>query len=214
MGRVILNGCKSSDYGSHLYCVYELEQVSTPADSILEKSAVEPRMKTWKWRIVLSVADTLLSLGLSPQFYHGLLAQSFVVYFLVRGLNLVPSAFVEVTHIYPAYHMILRSLGPWTFYVFWNSQFVNFLFWWWVGWKIDLKVASRDCGLGWSLADVILGFTLTLMVLLTFHTGEHVAMHAARIGWALALFCCSLFRLPRVWAMLRSPSAVSKSGLL
>jgi hypothetical protein len=168
------------------------------------KECGKPQIKTWKWRIVLSVADTLLSVGLSPQFYHGLLAHSFVIYYLVRGLNLVPSVFAEVTHIYLAYPAILRSLGGWVFYIFWESQFLNFLFWWWVGWKIDLKVASRDCGRGWTLAEVILGFTLSWMVLLKFHAGEHVALQAASIAWGLALFCYSLFRLRRLWAMLHS----------
>ena len=164
-------------------------------------------MKTWKWRIVLSIADTLLSLGLSPQFYHGLLAHSFTFYFLVRCLNLVPSVFVGVTGIWRSYHIILGSLGSWAFYLFWNSQFLNSLFWWWVGWKIDLKVASRDCGRGWMLAEVILAFTLSLMVLLSFHAGEHLAMRGARIGWGVALFCYSLFLLPRLRAMLRSSPA-------
>ena len=164
-------------------------------------------MKAWKWRIVLSVADTLLSLGLSPQFYHGLLAHSFMFYFLVRCLNLVPSVFVGVTGIWRSYHIILGSPGSWTFYLFWNSQFLNFLFWWWVGWKIDLKVASRDCARGWTLAEVILGFMLSLMVLLSFHAGEPVAMQAARIGWGVALFCYSLFLLPRLRAMLHSSPA-------
>lgn len=172
------------------------------------------RTNTWKWRIVLSVADTLLSLGLSPQFYHGLLSRSFLVYYLVHALNLVPSAFAEVTHIYTSYHVILRALGPGTFYVFWESQLINFLFWWWVGWKIDLKIAARDCGPGWSWAEAILGFALTLMVLLTFHAGENVVLQAARIGWTLALLCYSFFRLTRAWAMLRPPVAVSKSGRL
>jgi hypothetical protein len=172
-------------------------------------------MKTWKWRVVLSVADTLLSLGLSPQFYHGLLAHSFTFYFLVRGLNLVPSTFTEVTGIYLIYHVILGGLGPWAFYLFWNSQFMNFLFWWWVGWKIDLKVASQDCGLGWTLAEAILGLTLSLMVLFEFRAGpQYVAMQAVRIGWGVALFCYSLFRFRRSWAMLHSPSAVQSTSRL
>jgi hypothetical protein len=166
-------------------------------------------MKAWKWRIALSVADTLLSLGLSPQFYHGLLAHSFLFYYFVRSLNLVPSVFVELTHLYSTYHVILGWLGPWTFYLLWESQFMNFLFWWWVGWKIDLKAASRDCGMGWTLADVILGFTLSLMVLLTFHSNDHLAIQAARIGWGVALFCYSLFRLRRLWAILRSTGALT-----
>jgi hypothetical protein len=161
-------------------------------------------MKTWKWRIILSVADTLLSLGLSPQFYRGLLAHSVPFYVLVSGLNLVPSVFAEVTGIWRAYHIILGSLGSWTFYLFWNSQFLNFLFWWWVGWKIDLKIASRECGRGWMLADVILGFTLSLMVLLSFHSTDHLAIRGARIGWGVGLFCCSLFLLPRLRKMLQS----------
>jgi hypothetical protein len=167
-------------------------------------------MKHWKWRIALSAADTLLSLGLSPQFYHGLLAHSFAFYYCVQCLNLVPSVFVEVTHIFSIYHVILGWLGPWTFYLFWNSQFVNFLFWWWVGWKIDLKVASRDCGAGWTLGDATLAFTLSLMVLLTFHANDHLAIQAARIGWSVALFCYSLFRLRRLWGMLRSPGVVTR----
>ncbi len=168
-------------------------------------------MKARKWRIALSVADTLLSLGLSPQFYHGLLAGSFTVLYLVRCLNLVPAAFVEVTGIWRTYHVVLggRS-GGWLFYFFWNSQFLNFLFWWWVGWKIDLKVTSRDCGRGWTLAEAIVGFTLSLMLLVDFRASRHFAvlgrgmtgeyvMQAARIGWALALFCYFSFRLRQLW---------------
>lgn len=170
-------------------------------------------MKARKWRIVLSVADTLLSLGLSPQFYHGLLAVSFTVLYLVRCLNLVPAAFVGVTGIWRTYHVVLGGRGGgWLFYFFWNSQFLNFLFWWWIGWKIDLRVASRDCGRAWTLAEAIVGFTLSLMVLLEFRAVGHFAMprgrmmmtgeyavQAARIGWALALFCYFAFRLRRVW---------------
>lgn len=171
-------------------------------------------MKNRKWRIILSVADTLLSLGLSPQFYHGLLAGSVTVLYLVRCLNLVPAAFVEVTGIWRTYHVVLggRSSGL-LFYFFWNSQFLNFLFWWWVGWKIDLRVASRDCGRVWTLAEAIAGFTLSLIVFLEFRTVRHFAVargstmmtagyavQAARIGWALALFCYFAFRLRQLWA--------------
>ena len=182
-------------------------------------------MKDRKWRIVLSVADTLLSLGLSPQFYHGLLARSFTVLYLVRCLNLVPAAFVDVTGIWRTYHVVVGGAsGGWLFYFFWNSQFLNFTFWWWLGWKIDLKVASRDCGRGWTLAEAIGGFMLSFMMLLDFQTVRHLAMienrmitgeyvvQAARIGWALALFCYSCLRLRRVWATLRLPCAAGQSA--
>lgn len=170
-------------------------------------------MKNRKWRLILSVADTLLSLGLSPQFYHGLLAGSVTVLYLVRCLNLVPAAFVEVTGIWRTYHVVLggRDSG-FLFYFFWNSQFLNFLFWWWVGWKIDLRVASRDCGRVWTLAEAVAGFALSLVVFFDFRTVRHFAVpgvrmmmtgeyavQAARIGWALALFCYSIFRLRQLW---------------
>lgn len=171
-------------------------------------------MKHYKWRIVLSVADTLLSLGLSPQFYHGLLAHSRAVVYLVWSLNLVPAAFVEVTGISRTYHVVLGGQGSgWLFYFFWNSQFLNFLFWWWVGWRIDMKDASRDSGLRWSLVEVIFGFMLALMLLLAFSTRENVAIQVATIGWIAALVCYSFFRLARVRAMLRLPSGANRSAL-
>ena len=116
-------------------------------------------LSAWKWRIILPVAMVLLSIGLSPWFFNGLLAHSFNLFFVVMALNIVPGAIQGVTYQYQLPHLYWTH-GYWVRFMFWEYMLMVFLFWWWVGWKIDLKAASLDCSRTWTIVEIILGLAL------------------------------------------------------
>ncbi len=165
-------------------------------------------MKNWKWRIVISVVSVLLSVGMSPWFYNGLLAHSSNLYFVVNVLDLVPRTFGDITAKYQIDHQLLYwTRGYWLRYLFWEYQLMVFLFWWWVGWKLDLKAASRDCGRAWMTAEAVLGLGLSIMVFEQ-RVVERIypypdAGQWAMILWSMILFGYFLVRLSQLWAMTR-----------
>jgi hypothetical protein len=166
-------------------------------------------MTNWKWRIALSVANLLLALGMSPGFYHGHLARSPNLYFAVHCLDLVPRVVVNLPDRYAMNHGFLPIAGRrGMFYLFWEYNLILFLFWWWVGWKIDLRNTTRDCGRAWTIAEFVFGLTLSLVLLL--QSGNQPprgpypqAVEWVRMGWGVVLLCYSLLCLRRAWVLRR-----------
>ncbi len=164
-------------------------------------------MKTWTWRIVLSAANALLVFALSPQSFHGAFAFSPGLYFLVNGLDLVPRDLANMVGTYQINHHLLW--GYWVRFLFWEYLLTVFLFWWWIGSKIDLKIARRSSGPIWTWAEFVLGVGLSLMLLFEARA-EHVNVpDLMSIVWGVVLVCYSLLQLFRGVAMLRSTRATT-----
>jgi hypothetical protein len=164
-------------------------------------------MKTWTWRIVLSAANALLGFALSPQSFHGAVAFSPGLYFLVSGLDLVPRDFTNMVGTYQINHHLLW--GYWVRFLFWEYLLTVFLFWWWIGWKIDLKIARRSSGPIWTWAEFVLGVGLSLMLLFEPRAERVNVPGLMSIFWGVVLVCYSLLQLFRGIAMLRSTRATT-----
>jgi len=164
-------------------------------------------MKTWTWRIVLSAANALLGFALSPQSFHGAVAFSPGLYFLVSGLDLVPRDFTNMVGTYQINHHLLW--GNWVRFLFWEYLLTVFLFWWWIGWKIDPKIARRSSGPIWTWAEFVLGVGLSLMLLFEPRAERVNVPGLMSIFWGVVLVCYSLLQLFRGIAMLRSTRATT-----
>lgn len=161
-------------------------------------------MKTWTWRVILSAANVLLLFLLLPRSFHGTFASSPGLYFVVTSLDLVPRAFGNMVVTYPInHHLLYSTAGYWAHFLFWEYLLMVFMFWWWIGWKIDLRLARHSSCQTWTWAEFVLCFSFSLMLL--FERGEHTqALALVSIAWAVALGCYSLLQLRRGIAMLRS----------
>ncbi len=169
-------------------------------------------MSSWKWRIILSAGIVLLSVGMSPWFFNGLLAHSFDLYFLVSCLNVIPGSVLSAIFPYEIGHLHWTR-GYWARFIFWQYHLMVFLFWWWVGWKIDLKFSSKGCSRRWTIAEVVAGLGLSLALFLR-HDAQRLYPYpdAGRwlvMAWSLALLAYSLVRLAQIVADERSAGAVN-----
>ena len=164
-------------------------------------------MKTWTWRIVLSAANALLGFAVSPQSFHGAFAFSPGLYFLVGSLDLVPRDFVNMVGTYQIKHHLLW--GYWVRFLFWEYLLTVFLFWWWIGWKIDFKIARRSSGPIWAWAEFVLGVGLSLMLLFEPRAERVNVPDLMSMVWGVVLVCYSLRQLFRGIAMLRSTRATT-----
>ena len=155
----------------------------------------------WKWRIILSVASVLLTIGMSPWFYYGLLANSPNLNFLVDSLNTIPREFLNMTFEKQLPHLYWTK-GYWPRFLFWEYQLMVFSFWWCVGWKLDLKAEERDLGRAWTIAEAVVGLALSLLLFHRRTMGRAYpypdADHWVVFGWSVFLFCYSLLRLARL----------------
>ncbi len=161
---------------------------------------------TWKWRIVLSVAVVLVSIGMSPAFFNRLLAYSIHLYFLVSCLNVVPESVLKATFPYEIRHLHWTR-GYWPRFIFWEYQLMVFLFWWWVGWKIDLRLSSSDCSRNGTIAEIVVGLGLSLTLFLRRDT-EYLYPYrdAGRwlmMAWSAAFLGYSVVRLSQLVKMSR-----------
>jgi hypothetical protein len=164
-------------------------------------------MKTWTWRIVLSAANALLGFAVSPQSFHGAFAFSPGLYFLVGSLDLVPRDFANMVGTYQIKHHLLW--GYWVRFLFCEYLLTVFLFWWWIGWKIDFKIARRSSGPIWTWAEFVLGVGLSLMLLFEPRAERVNVPDLMSIVWGVVLVCYSLLQLFRGIAMLRSTRATT-----
>jgi hypothetical protein len=160
----------------------------------------------WKWRIILSVTSVLLTIGMSPWFYHGLLANSPNLYFVLNSLNTIPGQLLNMTFQYQLPHLYWTK-GYWPRFLFWEYELMVFLFWWWVGWKVDLKAAARDLGRAWTIAEAVVGLGLSLLLFHRRTMGRSYpypdADHWVVSGWSVFLLCYSLLRLAQLRATSR-----------
>jgi hypothetical protein len=166
-------------------------------------------LSAWKWRIILSAAIVLLSIGLSPWFFNGLLAHSFNLFFVVMALTLVPRAIQGATYQYQLPHLYWTH-GYWLRFMFWEYQLIVLLFWWWIGWKIDTKTESRDCSRNWTIVEIILGLACSL-VTFQLRAGERLPPYPnagpwLAITWSVILLSYSLLCLSQLWATRRQPT--------
>lgn len=161
-------------------------------------------MKTWTWRILLAVVNVMLVLSLSPAFFRGLLAHSMSLYLILNCLNVVPfTVFNTIASYQISHHFLYWTHGYWARFLFWEMQAFIFLFWFWVGWKIDLRVASRDAAPAWGIVEAVLGLALSLVLLLTRPIppapGYAGVFRWVVMLWAVALFAYALFSFTRLW---------------
>ncbi len=154
--------------------------------------------RDWKWRIILSSAAVLLSIGMSPSFFNGVLANRPSLWFVTSALNLVPSSILAVLFPYEIGHLYWTR-GYWVRFVFWQSQFLVFWFWWWIGWKIDLRSAARDCSRNWTIAEIAVGLGLSFMLFIRRGAGRAYPYGGATpwlmMAWSAVLLMYSLVRL-------------------
>ena|ERR1700722_11248636 len=163
----------------------------------------------WKWRIVLSLTSVFLTIGMSPWFYGGLLADKPNLYFVVNSLNTIPRQLADMTFEKQLPHLYWTR-GYWVRFLFWEYQLMVFSFWWWVGWKIDRKQESLDSGTAWTVAEAILGSVLSFVLFQRRTMGRAYpypdADHWVVLAWSLFLACYSFWLIAQVWTTSRQPA--------
>jgi hypothetical protein len=141
-------------------------------------------MKTWKWRIVLAVANLFLAVGMSavgarqwatdrnlhPEyFYHGNLYYIPTAQWLSYCLNVPSFAAVNLAGNFTmSYHLLPSGwFGTYCFYfVHYEYYLALFLFWWWVGWKIDMKLTPHEYRTLWIVVvEALLGTVVSIALL-------------------------------------------------
>ncbi|MGB0025165.1 MAG: hypothetical protein WBP65_25385 [Candidatus Sulfotelmatobacter sp.] len=83
------------------------------------------------------------------------------------------------------------------------------MFWWWIGWEIDLKITRRSSGPIWTWAEFVLDVGLSLMLLFEPRAERVNVPDLMSIVWGIVLVCYSLLQLFRGIAMLRSTRATT-----
>ncbi len=126
--------------------------------------------------------------------------------FLPVALELVPRDFANMVE---NHHLLYSTAGYWVRFLFWEYLLMVFLFWWWIGWKIDLKIARRSSGPIWTWAEFVLGVGLSLMLLFEPRAERVNVPDLMSIVWGIVLVCYSLLQLFRGIAMLRSTRATT-----
>ena len=167
-------------------------------------------MKTWRWRVVLSVANLLWQIGQTSEVHVWLLSHSVsaehAIYWATYCLDVVPTTAMNLLPNFAMTHHLLWLIPGG--HLYFEYCLALFLFWWWVGWKIDTRAASRDCGLAGTIADFVLAVTLSLILFLQNGTVRHSpypsAIWWAMIVWSVLLLCFSLLRLWRLSTLLGS----------
>jgi hypothetical protein len=162
-------------------------------------------MKTWTWRVVLPVLMVILSIGLSPWFFHGLLAHSLGLYLFVNCVNAVPFTVFNTIALYQMrHHVLIWGHRYWARSLFWEIQALVFLFWFWVGWKIDLRLAWRDSAPASALVEAVLALALSLLLFLQRPIppapGYAALYRSIVMLWAVALLAFAIFRAARLWS--------------
>jgi hypothetical protein len=181
-------------------------------------------MKTWKWRIGLSVVNLLLAIGMSalgagqweadgrlhPEyFYHGNLYYCPTAQWLSYCLNAPSLAVVNVIGDFTIrYHLLPQSLlGAYLFYFVRPEFYVAiFLFWAWAGWHVDVGLPSRDCHTRWATAlEVLIGILLSITLLYQgipglLRQGVMHAIPASMVLWGIVLLLYSVGGIRRMSA--------------
>jgi hypothetical protein len=146
-------------------------------------------MHKWKWSIGLSITSLVLAIGMSalgareyevdhrlhPEyFYHGNSYYSPAGQWMNYCLNAPPYVFTNLLVDFVMRHHLLPSswFDHYCFYfVHYEYYLVVFLFWWWVGWKIEVKLASRDSWGLWTTLESLLGIAFSAVLLFYGVTG-------------------------------------------
>ena len=170
-------------------------------------------MKTYKWRIVLSIGNVLLAVGMSavgvhqytvdhrlhPEaFYHGNLYYVPAAQWWNYCLNAPSQAVVGLAHYY-----VLPSgwSGFWVFYFVPYEYYVAvFLLWWWIGWRIDTRASFSRIKVAWGIVELLA--CLALSAPLIFYGNDGLqrgyaipGVARSEIAWGLGLLAYSLFRI-------------------
>jgi hypothetical protein len=182
-------------------------------------------MKRWKWRFVLSIVNLIVALGMSalgarewaadlivhPQyFYHGNLYYSPIAQWLSYCLN-APSFYV--VNLFGSFAMRYHLLPPGWFgiYCFYFVRYeyflALFLFWWWVGWSVDMGLASHERGTSWTaLVEALCGIVLSIALLSQGisdlrNSAVIYAIAVSRVVWGLCLLCYFVRLLWSTWSV-------------
>jgi hypothetical protein len=158
-------------------------------------------MKRWAWRIVLPIPLAILSIGQAPLMFGGLLSHGLGLFFVVSCLDMIPFSVFNTIAPYQISH---HWFPWWARALFWEIHALVFLFWFWVGWKIDLRLASRDTGPAVEVVEAVVGLGLSLMLFLQRPippvAGYAVVYRVVVMVWAVALLAFVILRVARVWA--------------
>lgn len=166
-------------------------------------------MKTWACRIVLPVVMVILSMGMSPWFFGGFLAHSLGLYLVVNCLNVVPFTLFNTIAPFQINHQLFYSgHSYWARSFFWEIQVLVFLFWFWVGWRIDHRLASRDSAPASAIVEAVLAVALALFLFLN-HPAPLAPGYAEIYRWivrlwVLALLLFAILRVSRLWSTQRA----------
>ncbi len=157
----------------------------------------------WKWTLILSFGNLLLAVGMSTvglreyerfhvthpgAFYHGNIYYEPAPQLLSYCLNAPPFAVSNVFLNFVMIHHILPQswLDVHCFYFVRYEFYVGlFLFWWWVGWQVDMKLASRNSGRAWRIVESSLGIVLALLLLADGSIGAWNDHAIQAIAWAM-----------------------------
>jgi hypothetical protein len=173
-------------------------------------------MRRWKWRIALSAGNLLLAIGMSAiglrewaidSAHHvGGIGYEPTAQWLSYCINAPPFAFTNLLLNFAMGHHLLPS-GWWDVHCFhfvrYEYYVALFLLWWWIGWKIDMKLAARESGRSWTIAESSIGLVLSLMLLFvgSMDVGNDYGIHAvawSMVGWGTVLM---YYFLVYLWPM-------------
>jgi len=177
-------------------------------------------MERWKWRLVLSIGNLILALGMSalgarewaadliahPQyFYHGNLYYSPTAQWLSYCLNAPSFYVVNLFGSFAMRHHLLPPgwFGAYCFYfVHYEYYLALFLLWWWIGWEIDMSLDSLRRHTPFTVPGAVFGIVLSIGLLFqgiaSLRSPEVIhAIAASMVVWGIGLMCCFAFLLWR-----------------
>jgi len=154
----------------------------------------------------LGVREWAADRRLHPEyFYHGNLYYSPTAQWLSYCLNAPSFTVVNLAGNFAMrYHLLPSSwFDTYCFYfVHYEYYFTLSLFWWWVGWKIDMGPASCERHASWTaVVETLLGIVLAITLLSQGLSGLRTwavthAIAASMVVWGVGLL---LFFLGCVW---------------
>jgi hypothetical protein len=166
------------DCGVYKFCKVENKSGASRA-AFYSTKLFRGRMKRFKWRILLSLSNVLLAIGLSVlgvreyetfsgsregAFYHGHHVYLPAAQLISYCMNAPAFLLENLLGRFQLWSSVWGN-GWWFYYVSHDFYFLVFLFWWCIGWHFDIKrsLTSQKTVIkisGYILAASFLGFLL------------------------------------------------------